>query len=314
MSKHSEELPEDIEVVGPGQMLRDAREAMKLSQSDVATKLNFRVTLVNDIESEIFDKTLPDTFNRGYLKNYAKLVGVAEQDVLSSYEMLGIAAKQRTEMQSFSKITEKQALNNRLMWITYLILAALVASTAVYYIQDVNQKKAAAIPSQAEVKEGELLDADSATQTDSATENLAENSEPSAEVLNEKNEEVSPQNFDSDSESQLNLAASASDMESASLTIDAQVASPDMPPEPLESTAIFTFAGDCWVNIYDGNDNRIAWGIKKTGYVMELKGVAPFQVTVGKPELVSIDFNGQSIDMSKFNEGNIAKFTLPESS
>lgn len=76
--------------------------------------------------------------------------------------------------------------------------------------------------------------------------------------------------------------------------------------------AIFTFAGDCWVNIHDSTGERIAYGIKKAGYVMELNAKAPFEVTVGKPELVSIILNGKTIDMSKYNSGNIAKFTLPE--
>ena len=44
---------------------------------------------------------------------------------------------------------------------------------------------------------------------------------------------------------------------------------------------------------------------------MTIKGQAPFNVTLGKPELVTIEFAGQAIDMSRFNAGNIAKFTLP---
>ncbi len=44
---------------------------------------------------------------------------------------------------------------------------------------------------------------------------------------------------------------------------------------------------------------------------MTIKGVAPFKVTLGKPELVTIEFNGSVVDLSKFSAGNIAKFTLP---
>jgi len=83
---------------------------------------------------------------------------------------------------------------------------------------------------------------------------------------------------------------------------------------PINSQAIFTFAGDCWVNIHDAKGERIAYGVKKSGYVMELNGIAPFKVTVGKPELVSITLNGESVDMAKYKVGNIAKFTLPENS
>ena len=36
-----------------------------------------------------------------------------------------------------------------------------------------------------------------------------------------------------------------------------------------------------------------------------------FRVTLGKPELVQIDYNDVSVDMTAFNVGNIAKFSLP---
>ena len=44
---------------------------------------------------------------------------------------------------------------------------------------------------------------------------------------------------------------------------------------------------------------------------MTIKGKAPLRITVGKPELTSIVFNGQAVDMSSFDVGNIAKFNLP---
>jgi cytoskeleton protein RodZ len=74
---------------------------------------------------------------------------------------------------------------------------------------------------------------------------------------------------------------------------------------------VFTFSGDCWVNIYDATGKRIAWGVKKAGYVMTIQGKAPLRVTVGKPELTRVVFNDEAVDMSPFNVGNIAKFTLP---
>ena len=129
------EITEDIEVIGPGRLLGDARKAKGLSVEDVAEKLNFRIGLVKEIEADEFDRSLPSTFNRGYLKNYAKLVEIPEEDVLSSFEMLGVAEKQSTEMQSFSKITEKQAQTRSLMWLSYLILAVLVGSTLVWFYQ-----------------------------------------------------------------------------------------------------------------------------------------------------------------------------------
>ena len=83
--------------------------------------------------------------------------------------------------------------------------------------------------------------------------------------------------------------------------------------EAALTNVTFTFLGDCWVNISDATGERIAWGVKKLGYVMKISGQAPFNVTLGRPELVAINFSDEIIDMSQFNAGNIAKFTLPVS-
>ena len=53
--KKAPELSEDIEVIGPGQLLSEAREKAGYSQQYVADKLNFRRALVEDIENDIFD-------------------------------------------------------------------------------------------------------------------------------------------------------------------------------------------------------------------------------------------------------------------
>jgi len=73
----------------------------------------------------------------------------------------------------------------------------------------------------------------------------------------------------------------------------------------------FVFSGDSWVNIFDATGERLAWGIKKSGYVMIITGQAPFKITLGKPELVAIEYKESAVDMTQFDPGNIAKFSLP---
>jgi len=133
------ELFEDMEMISPGQMLREARKKIGLSQEQVAEKLNFRLSFVENLENDIFDQSLPATFNRGYLCNYAKLVSVASEDILASYDALGAAQIQRSEMQSFSNLTVKQTEHSRLMWVSYLVIAILIGSTVMWWLQDIKQ-------------------------------------------------------------------------------------------------------------------------------------------------------------------------------
>jgi cytoskeleton protein RodZ len=315
-----EELSEDMEVMGPGQILSDARKKMGLSQEDVAIKLNFRTTLVNEIENEVFDTSMPETFNRGYLRNYAKLVNVSQEDVMASYEQLNVAKTQASELQSFSKGTEKLAESNRIMWISYLILAILIGSTVVWWMQNntaeglketAETKKESA--GNIEIQQPDLLEKTTIssmlvpTVENTNTESIIENTSAPIATLNQDS---------------LNITNPVMQIENVQVNEETatQTESPlvndDTEKTELEVTSTnvtFTFSGDCWVNISDATGERIAWGVKKLGYVMKISGQAPFNVTLGRPELVAIDFSDEIIDMSQFNAGNIAKFTLPVS-
>jgi cytoskeleton protein RodZ len=104
---------------------------------------------------------------------------------------------------------------------------------------------------------------------------------------------------------------STADLIDAQVDLNNNKASDENALSPTINNVVFTFAGDCWVNIFDATGERIAWGVKKSGYIMRISGQAPFSITLGKPELVQIDYNDVPVDMSVFNAGNIAKFSLP---
>jgi len=323
------ELTDDIEVVGPGRMLKEARQLIGLSQQQVADKLNFRITLVQEIEAEQFDLAIPAAFNRGYLKNYAKLVNLSQDDVLNSYDQLGVAQRQCAEMQSFSKGTEKQAEHNMVMWITYLILAVLVTATVVWWWQTPSAQPE---PIVAEAVESVTSDrSEQVSAVNSLTLNEQINTEQTAATANEyttgsdvvidiesnragnENAELTQALVEQTDSLSLDVEQASGNAAinkvAAELTSSAAVNNDDIATSI--ANVVFTFSGDCWVNIYDATGERIAWGVKKSGYVMRISGQAPFSITLGKPELVQIDYNNASVDMTAFSAGNIAKFSLP---
>ncbi len=352
------ELSEDMELVSPGQMLSEARIKLGLSCQQVSDKLNFRVVLVTNIENDIFDKSLPATFNRGYLRNYAKLVKISDDEVVSSYEALNIAELQGAELQSFSKETEKQAENNRLMWISYLILALVVGSTIMWWMQNkhlVSNKTQASEP----VNQSTTLKNESKEIVNQKKESLNSGEAPTDAEQQKKISdgdklaalipEILPTDKSKETQQKINtglvktsqsgVVTEANNTLVEGAAIEEQVISVNdnltptdvsterkLTPSELEdapapeynevidiihSKVSFAFSGDCWVNIYDNSGERIAWGIKSAGYEMNISGQAPFTVTLGKPELVTIIFDGQNVDMGQFKAGNIAKFTLP---
>ncbi|MBA6256847.1 MULTISPECIES: RodZ domain-containing protein [unclassified Colwellia] len=313
-----EEPYAEVDVMGPGQILSEARNKAGLTQQDVADKLNFRLSLVDEIESERFDTRLPETFNRGYLRNYAKLVNVSQENVIVSYQQLNIAKAEASKLQSFSKGTEKLAESNRIMWISYFILAILIGSTVVWWMQNNNEQgQPQTFQEDVEIKitksgtekneQPDSLAVPQVTESlvaevDVDNDNVGEASAAPSIVLNQ--EIIDTSTLEADTES-----IKVAEQTRADTTLVSEADETDV----TLTNVTFTFSGDCWVNISDATGERIAWGVKKLGYVMTISGQAPFDVTLGKPELVAINFADEVIDMSQFNMGNIAKFTLPVS-
>jgi cytoskeleton protein RodZ len=308
------ELSEDIEVVSPGSMLREARQGLSISQEHIASKLNFKLSLVQAIEEDQFDPTVPVTFNRGYLVNYAKLVSIDAEDVLASYEALDAASIQRSEMLSFSKETSKQAEHSRVMWISYLIAALLIGLTILWWTQQSYQQTD--VITQKTLNQKTVDSTQLIKKVEKISESEFNNNSPittnNADIMTTENQ---TNNILSEQGTALVDQKKRSQIAGNSNFIEAQpskiIEQKLLDKARLLSKAVFTFKGDCWVNIYDADNKRVAWGVKKAGYVMTVEGQAPFQVTVGKPELTSIIFNDLPIDMSSYNDGNIAKFTLP---
>jgi cytoskeleton protein RodZ len=306
-----DELCENIEVVGPGLILKEARKKLSLTTEEVTNKLNFRNNLVNEIENDIFDASLPATFNRGYLRNYAKLVAVDIDEVLSAYEMLSVAEVQRSEMQSFSNLTEKQAEHSRLMWFSYLIAALLFGMMVLWWLQEPTLSANLFDNSnQTEVQEVSD-DVNDKVEMNLVNQSVAEPELPTVEVIEEDKileKSDAAQSF----ENEPTVLPPTVNTKSIDTVIDDQsLVKTETKPILNDSTVVFTFSGDCWVNIYDATGERIAWGVKKSGYIMTVIGKAPLKVTLGKPELATIIYNGKPVNMSSFNAGNIAKFTLP---
>jgi len=313
------ELPENIDVVSPGIMLREAREKLSLTQKEVAQRLNFRQILIEKIENDDLDLTLSDTFNRGYLRSYARLVHVNVEDVLAAFDVLRPAQDNQNEMQSFSHITVNETEKSRLIWVSYLILAILFGLTILWWLQDA-QQQVKVLPLNEEKSAEQIKVVKSSNDAINQKKELPQDNAIKASVETKKEIETAENTTNIDDSSITHVKVEKTESISTSAPVlnnsvqlnnETLLVEPEQVQEASIGHAVFTFSGDCWVNIYDATGERIAWGVKKSGYVMTIEGVEPLRITLGKPELATILYNGQAVDLSSFNIGNIAKFSLP---
>ncbi|NMP15957.1 RodZ domain-containing protein [Thalassotalea sp. Y01] len=316
MSEQADNIEQQgVDKIGPGAMLRQARELMQLSQEEIGDQLNLRVSLLQEIESDQYSGKTPKTFIRGYIRNYAKLVNLDDNDIVARFDRVDHGLQGTGDMKSFSQSTRKKAENNRLMLVIYLLIFSMFVLTIVWWWQQTSSTTALSLAP-------ELNTVTVATQSDDAQRT----SEPAIkQTIVESNESA-----DAEPVSQ-EVAAQPDEIETQDRVFERHMqqsqAEPEAPVETVasqqpeaaqpvandapESNLQFTFKGDCWVNIFDANGKRLAWGVKKAGYVMNLNGQAPFKITLGKPELVELSYNQESVDLSGYQIGQIAKFNLP---
>ncbi len=75
--------------VGPGQRLREAREAAQLTVAEVASRLRLRPQVLDRLENDDYEQLHGPTFVRGYLSSYARLLDLPEGPILEAYERHG---------------------------------------------------------------------------------------------------------------------------------------------------------------------------------------------------------------------------------
>ena len=61
-----------------GTILRQKREELGLTLEQVASRLRLRRSIIENIESNQFESEQVATFTRGYLRSYARVVGIEE--------------------------------------------------------------------------------------------------------------------------------------------------------------------------------------------------------------------------------------------
>jgi cytoskeleton protein RodZ len=76
---------------GPGRLLRAARESAGIALRDVAAQMHLDESMMTALESDAFGELPAPTFVRGYLRGYARLLGVPVGPVMEAYDREGFA-------------------------------------------------------------------------------------------------------------------------------------------------------------------------------------------------------------------------------
>ncbi|WP_044366129.1 RodZ domain-containing protein [Vibrio fluvialis] len=303
MNTEQDNITESTPKVQPGTLLKEKREALGLTQKQVADRLRLRVTIIQNIEENNFDSDLVATFTRGYLRSYAKAVGLAEHLVLDAFEESVTPEPQEQTMQSFSKKTKREKHDSRIMTITWIILLVIIGMSSLWWWQN---------------NEQDTLKPDQGTEAVSAVADQA--AAPAIEQVQPEFNTIEPTQAEAQSDAQPSEEPTGDEMameDPAPAQEEAVIEPQTTPAAPAAAEATsgdlltMNFSSDCWVQVKDATGKTLSTGIKKAGETLNLRGQKPLQVILGAPEGVSVTFASEPVDLSGYTSGKVARFTLP---
>ena len=322
------------EALSTGVRLRNAREQLGFSQQAVAERLCLKVSTVRDIEEDKAPADLASTFLRGYIRSYARLVHIPEEELLPGLEKQApIRPAKVAPMQSFSLGKRRKKRDGWLMTFTWLVLFVVVGLTGAWWWQNhkAQQEEITTMADQSSVElkasgnDAQNIPLNTGTDTSSTTpaptdmtataDNSAATPVETAPAATTAPADTA-QNNAVVAPSQANVDATAAQTTAPA----AQTAAPGaLPTDPAQTAApvadanalVMNFSADCWLEVTDATGKKLFSGLQRKGGNLNLAGQAPYKLKIGAPAAVQIEFQGKPVDLSRFIRTNqVARLTV----
>lgn len=264
-----------------GQILRDAREAQGITLEDAAVRLRLMQRQVEAMETDDFGSLDPPVFARGFVRNYARLLGLAPEALL--VRMAGAPAEP-AEVSHAAPPPPHSWLSSP--WLILLLLGLLVlvaVPVALYWWLN------------SAGEDGPGKQASSAAQTRSAPVAVpAPVTEPAEAVPPAV--EFAP------------VAAPAA--ETPETPRQDEAGTPEAPA--INGVLHLEFGDESWVEVKDASGRMLHRQLNPAGTKADIPGQPPFDVVIGNAAQVHLTYNGRPIDLAPFIEVTVARFTLEE--
>jgi len=305
-NKKQQNPEQDAPSLQPGDRLRIARESRDLSIEDVAARLKLDVRKIRALEQGDIAGFAAPVFAAGYLRAYARLLELSEEEVLADFTELAPVHEQvidpasAVSNETYSKMSNEVSSQFSLRdkssgnYLGKAGLASVFIVGLVYFLWPVT--------------DGEQTDVVSSHTSFPLTEQTAEIAVPSLEVVaEEKMDDVQATETQRPVEKPV-VEKQIVETEKSGLVLPEipaePVVVPDVEPETLvagpSAELILIFNSDSWAEVQDARGQRLVYRLGKSGTRSVVKGVAPFRVQLGYVQGVDILYNGAAYDLSQY--------------
>ena len=275
----------------PGEALRAAREARNWLKSDVAMQLHLSTDALTYLETGQFDKLPGATFARGYIRAYAKLLGLDQNQLVRDFDVTtGSTSTVVSNVHNLGRIEEPSRLSQTMLRAGVAVVLLVMVGAGVLWWQE---RYAASPQEQAArtIEHVEVESADGSTQIHPLDE-LEDQAVQAAQV---------PIDL---------LAGEPASSVDVEPTVEAPVEEAPVAVANGQGPLVLQFTEECWTRIVDADGKVLANALKRPGETLEVSGRAPLEVRLGYARGVQVSYNGENVNVAPFMRGQTATLKL----
>jgi len=326
-----DEVNEKLAMEGPGRRLKALREAQELDIGRVATLLHLSPDKLEALEADDYQRLPGSVFTQGYIRNYARLLGVPVEPLLKAYHQTGVddvAIPALKISQVRHEVHSSHFLVRLMTWIIVIGLIALVVVWWRGYLQwpPTNLGGFGGQTEQTEpVQDSDMLD-DGLEEPESVTEQPVTEIDAGGEALltlpAAPEAEPTPEPAAAVAPSVAGVAEPAASeapepvpaaVEDAAVSGGSPAAAVETIPEtvPLPSgRVVIDFRDTSWTQVRDARGRLLFRGEMKGGSQRVLQGTAPYELVLGNASQVTVTVDGKPFDITPYIRGNVARLSL----
>ena len=333
----------DGEVRGfPGHLLREAREERGYSQKEVARDLHLTSKVIDALEESNFDIIPSSLFARGYIRSYARHLGLDGQALVAEFDAVyGVPNQNKKPMPGVHQLGQQSKPGDTwVKLISIIFVIGLVVASVLWWqhqnggsmLQRLNNVTLSNTVTEPVVES--LGEDDNSSDMGSLAANPSEvgttvsddqTAAPEAPVqaldvveivavkpvVTALTEAVSVRPEMSDVSDSSALKPETIAVPAVAQTKESTGAADVAALGPNEALLMMAFDKDCWVEIKDGNGKMILSDLYASGSTIEQVVTAPIEILLGRSSGVTkMTFNDEVIDLKPHTRKDIARLTL----
>lgn len=269
-----------------GAQLRRAREARGMTVEGVGAAIKLAARQVEAIEADAYAELMNPTYARGFIRNYAALIGLDPQALLAQLDQQQVrATPQLVEQADVGVAMPVQFPRRKWLLPLFALSVPVVVAIALYMWSEF---WTAPPGEQVQVEQEAVM-----PPPDAVAEPETEPATPSAD-------------------------AQSADAVATEATLAAAL--PEASPPPAESASAspvtgqrqlaFTFAADSWVEIRDAEDRIILSELNRAGSSRTVGAVFPVSLVIGNAKSVRLSVDGTPHDLTPATKVDVARLRL----